>query len=205
VARVARLARFVGRPRVFFGPAIIGINGGEGVFFPPDGDGGEFDPEEDPGIGVFVDPEMELPEGTTIDPRVPYEAPAEDEEGNPIGYKYCRFLRVTNETDDTVTVFLKYRAKDPDSGDWVWVPSSPEDDPDDALTYDLEPGETIDLTDPDAENERICTTGIRFWAESDDTEYTIWKDRTLWVVPKDASRQRRYRSPVVQTFEFSIR
>jgi hypothetical protein len=173
------------------------------VFFPPDIDSdGAFDPEEDAGVGISVDPETDLPEDTPIDPRIPFEAPAVDDEGEPVPFQIFRYLRVTNETDDTITVFLRYRTQDED-GTWIWAPSPPGEE--DVLSYDIEPGETLDLTDPDLDDARIATSGIRFWAESEDTEYTMWKDQTLWVVPLDRDGKRRYRSPVIQTFHFTIR
>ncbi len=109
-----------------------------------------------------------------------------------------RYLRVANETDKPITVFVQYQTLN-DKNEWVWSAEG-----DDALPYQLQPGEVTDLAD---NGWRINAVSAHVWAKSDaGDEWVAFKNQELWLVPEqDADGNHVYQDPDVQVFDFTVR
>jgi hypothetical protein len=108
-----------------------------------------------------------------------------------------RFLRIYNATDGKLKVWVQYETKT-DAGDWVWSPAAP-GDPSQALSLEVNPGETVDLQDGDW---RLNARRVRIWARSDTGEWNRFRETDLWLVPEE---DHLYDAPEVQTFLFTVR
>jgi hypothetical protein len=108
-----------------------------------------------------------------------------------------RFLRVHNATDGKLKVWVQYETKT-DAGDWVWSPAAP-GDPDQALSFEVDPGATVDLQDGDW---RVNARRARIWAQSETGEWNRFRETDLWLVPET---DHVYEAPEAQTFLFTVR
>ena len=109
-----------------------------------------------------------------------------------------RYLRVANDTDKPVTIFVQYQALN-DQGDWVW---SGEDD--NALQFQLAPGEVTDLDD---NGWRINAASAHIWVKSESgDEWNTFKDKELWLVPEqDENGNHVYQDQGIQVFDYAVR
>jgi hypothetical protein len=111
-----------------------------------------------------------------------------------------RYLRVTNGTTEKLTVYVRVMTEN-DSHAWVWYPSAPGSDK--VLSYVLDAGQALTLTDGDWQ---VNGSRVRLWAQSASAEYAAYRDKDLWLVPEVAEDgDHGYFSPEVQTFEAAIR
>ena len=109
-----------------------------------------------------------------------------------------RYLRVANDTDKPVTIFVQYQALN-DQGDWVWS-----GDGDDALQFRLEPGEVTDLDD---NGWRINAASAHIWVKSENgDEWNTFKNQELWLVPEqDENGNHMYQDQGIQIFDYAVR
>jgi hypothetical protein len=109
-----------------------------------------------------------------------------------------RYLRVANDTDKPVTIFVQYQALN-DQGDWVWSGEA-----DDALQFQLQPGAVTDLDD---NGWRINTASAHIWVKSDNgDEWNTFKDQELWLVPEqDENGNHVYQDQGIQIFDYAVR
>jgi hypothetical protein len=112
-----------------------------------------------------------------------------------------RFLRISNATDQQITVHVQYRATT-QSGDVVWYPGDPADS-EQSITYEVGPGEVVDVYDNDW---RINADVVRVWAESSTKNWLEFKTKDLLLVPEtDEAGIHGYLDQQVQTFVLAIR
>jgi len=112
----------------------------------------------------------------------------------------CRYLRIKNDTQEKVTVYLQYRTWT-NRNEYKWYPGDPATS-DKVLVFEVEPGAETDLYH---DNWRINASRARLWAVgSDDSEWLDYKAQALWLVDKDADGQRTYRGAKMETFTFSL-
>ncbi len=71
------------------------------------------------------------------------------------------------------------------------------------LAFELEPGQSADLTDGDWE---VNGSRARLWAVSASREYANFRDSDLWLVPETNDEgYHGYEAAEIQTFEVAIR
>jgi hypothetical protein len=120
--------------------------------------------------------------------------------GGAPAWQTTRFLRVTNATAEKMTVYVQVKAQD-EEDQWVWFPTAPGGEQ--ALVYDLEPGQALTL---DNGEWQVNGSRVRVWAESPSQEYTEFRDKDLWLVPEtDDEGYHGYEAEDVETFELAIR
>jgi hypothetical protein len=111
-----------------------------------------------------------------------------------------RFLRVTNDMDQTVTLWVQICTKD-DQGGWTWLPDSPEQSSK-ALMYRLQPGQTTNLG---FQGQKLAGNRIRVWARWNGGEWNQYRDQDLWLVPEtDAAGNHVYVAPEMETFPLRL-
>jgi hypothetical protein len=110
-----------------------------------------------------------------------------------------RLLQVKNSTGEKVRLWVQYRTLNSD-GSWSWYPSAPGGD--DAVAFELEPGEETYLNDDDW---TLKAARVRIWAESDSgNEWLDYKDDDLWLVEEQPDGYRYYYADDMETFTFTI-
>jgi hypothetical protein len=109
-----------------------------------------------------------------------------------------RYLRVANDTDKPVTIFVQYQALN-DQGAWVW---SGQDD--EALQFQVAPGDVIDLDD---NGWRINAVSAHIWVKSDNgDEWNTFHNDMLWLVPEtDENGNHVYQDQGIQIFDYAVR
>jgi hypothetical protein len=108
-----------------------------------------------------------------------------------------RFLKVRNETDATLTVYVQFRT--PVDGAWKWLPDDPAASTE-ALSFDIEAGKEIDVTYKD---ERIAASRMRIWATSPTQQWLGYKTKDAWLVPeRTEDGEHVYTSSGVETYTF---
>jgi hypothetical protein len=111
-----------------------------------------------------------------------------------------RYLRVANGTNEKLTVYVQVKAEASDD-EWVWYPGEPGSDR--VLAYELEPGQTADLSDGDWQ---LNGSRVRLWAESVSHQYLTFRDQDLWLVPEtDNEDYHAYYASGIQTLDITIR
>ncbi len=122
------------------------------------------------------------------------------EEPDPTPWQTTRKLRVTNGTTEKLTVYVQVKTQNQDDR-WVWYPAKPGGD--EALAYELKPGQVAVLTDGDWE---VNGSRARVWAVSARREYATYRDKDLWLVPEtNGEGYHGYESTDLETFELTIR
>jgi len=114
-----------------------------------------------------------------------------------------RYLNIVNLSSSRTTIHVKYHAVD-QSGQWNWFPSAPDAD-DDALSFDLDPGQTAELWDGDW---HVYADKPRIWADSADGQNHWARYQTsdlLLVSEQDDQGQPSYLSPDIQTLSFGLK
>ncbi len=110
-----------------------------------------------------------------------------------------RVLKIRNETGDTLTVFLQFRA--PQEGGWVWIPDNPAETTD-ALSFEIEAGKELDVKHKD---ELVAASRMRIWASSPTQKWLQFKTKDCWLVPeKTEDGEHVYSAPTVETFTFNF-
>jgi hypothetical protein len=149
------------------------------------------------GVALTITPSEGELSVNASDPLVDVGSAGEEEE-RPAG----SHIRVVNDTKQKITVYLQYHTEDAD-GKEAWFPGEPDGNPDNALVYDLDPGETLELQDDDwtivADRARIWAKGAngRTW------EQFRTKDLPL-VLGRDADGDDD-NIPGIPTFDFTVR
>ncbi len=175
-----RLGGGIGRFRGGAG-ALPGIMGGMPTIFSP------VDADDPDGAALVM----------SVDPGS-VDAPADGQDDLP--WQTSRYIRVANATDEKITLYLQVKTQNEDE-DWVWFPAKP--GADEALAFDLSPGQAAELTDGDWP---INGSRIRVWAESKTRQYVAFRDKDLWLVPETNDEgYHGYEAADVQTFEVAIR
>jgi hypothetical protein len=113
-----------------------------------------------------------------------------------------RFLKIKNETTETLTVFVQYRTQ-VNGEQFVWLPTDPKKSSD-AIPLQVPPGKEVYA---EVAKKRILCSRARLWAKatSKGTEWLEYKDQDLWLVPevdKQNPREHVYFAPQTQTFRF---
>src|SRR5207247_1856310 len=132
---------------------------------------------------VVIPNDLEQPDGPCIAMTVDPGIGGNEEGGTPVAgedntppeeesktRQTRRLLRVINASKEKVTVYVQYLTQDED-GNWVWVPGEPGSD--EAVSYELEPGEAADLAD---DGWPINASKVRIWAQGESTKWEKFKD-----------------------------
>jgi hypothetical protein len=151
----------------------------------PDGPGPDDPGPDGPGPGP-EDPEVASQFGSLVATDLPLQN--------------TRKLLVVNNSKEKATVLVQYHGPT-EEGDWKWFPGEPGSDQ--TLTFEVEPGESIQVVDGDWP---IRADRVRVWATGEMTQWNQFKDRDLVLVPEvDDAGNRGYRALDVQTTVFAIR
>jgi hypothetical protein len=112
-----------------------------------------------------------------------------------------RYLRVKNETGQTLTFFVRYRTLNV-RDEWKWYPESQTGE-DQAVRFELEPGAEADL---EHEGFQINASRVRIWGELEDgQEIDDYKDQDLWLVPEiHGDDEHCYYADEMETFTFTF-
>jgi hypothetical protein len=113
-----------------------------------------------------------------------------------------RKLRLGNNSKNKVKFFVQYQTQN-GKGQENWYPARPNGEEENALQYELEPGQTIDVKDNDW---RVSANKVRIWARGGGQEWNRFKNRDLPVVPdKDPDgKAGSYKAPVPQNLNFIV-
>lgn len=114
-----------------------------------------------------------------------------------------RYLTITNLTSSKVTMNVKYHAVD-QAGAWKWFPSAPEVN-DDALSFELESGQGVELWDGDW---HVYADKARIWAtdSSGQRQWLRYKSQDVLLVSEtDDQGQPSYLSAEIQTLNFGLK
>jgi hypothetical protein len=110
-----------------------------------------------------------------------------------------RYLKIRNETDSTLTVYVQFRA--PDNGAWTWIPGDP-GKTSDALSFEIEAGKELDVQYKD---ERIAASRMRIWGTSPTYKWLTYKTKDIWLVPeKTEDGEHVYVASGVETYTFAF-
>ena len=110
-----------------------------------------------------------------------------------------RMLKIKNESDVPVKVFVQYREMV--SKKWQWLPSDPSQSSD-AVSYDLKPGQEMLA---EHQGKKVAASRVRIWVASEKAQWNDYKDADLWLVPEmDAQGQHRYLATEMKTFTFVV-
>lgn len=173
-----------------------GFGGGGGGF---GGGGGGFS-------GGFVSPAPVANSGFVGDspaPSTPVVAPtpapsetvAEDGEREQVFTR--RFLKVKNDSTESIKVFVQYRGMEEKK--WVWIPADPTESQD-ALVYDLKPGQEMYIIH---KGRKVEASRVRVWGVGEKANWFDYRDQDLWVVPEiDQRGEHRYQATQMGTFSF---
>ena len=114
--------------------------------------------------------------------------------------QFTRYLRVGNNTDQPVSLFLQYETASED-GTLQWVPGDPAQSTD-AEPFELQAGEVTDLFD---NGWRINASRVRIWAKAGDRDIVQFKTRDLWLVPEtDPQGAHVYNDQQIETAYFVV-
>jgi hypothetical protein len=114
-----------------------------------------------------------------------------------------RYLNLINLSRSKVTVYVQYHAVD-QQNNWAWFPADPAMS-DQALSFDLEPGQATETRDGDW---RIFADKARVWAVSADgqQQWVRYQKRDLLLVPEvDDQGQPGYVAPTIETVDFGVK
>lgn len=89
-----------------------------------------------------------------------------------------RFLKLRNNTKDTITVFLQYRFQTGEG--WAWTPIDPAKG-NDALSFEIEAGKDLDVKQME---EPIAASRMRIWATAPGFKWMRFKTKDIWLVPE---------------------
>lgn len=109
--------------------------------------------------------------------------------------QHRKYLKVANNTNDTLTVYVKYHTRNTE-GEWNWYPSPPGDNK--WATYTFKPGEASYLNHEDF---RINADRVRICAYNADRSRGIsaHQNRDLVLAPEDG-----YPSPYMTTLVYTL-
>jgi hypothetical protein len=108
-----------------------------------------------------------------------------------------RFVKVKNDTDAPMKVFLQFRGQVDKK--WAWLPADPSESKD-ALAYDLKPGQEMYL---DTKGSKVAASRVRIWGVAESQSWLDFRDQDLWVVPEmDQRGEHRYQATEMKTFTF---
>ncbi len=108
-----------------------------------------------------------------------------------------RYLKIRNETEGTLTVFLQFRA--PQAGAWTWVPADPAASTE-SLSFEIEAGKELDVTHKD---DMVAASRMRIWATSPTEKWLKYKAKDIWLVPeRTEDGEHVYIASGIETFSF---
>src|SRR5262245_5535428 len=126
--------------------------------------------------------------------------PASPESEPVVQMQTRRFLQVTNETGENLTVCVQYRTVT-DQNNWRWYPADPSASAE-ALVYELAPGATAYLED---EGWQIRASRVRIWAVAASGQaWMQYRGEDLWLVPETHNGIQCYPAPEMETFPFTF-
>lgn len=115
--------------------------------------------------------------------------------------QYERYLRLHNDTDEKITVYLRHHTEDV-TGQWDWVPEAPGPTATKWLAFEMQPNEVLE---PKLGEMFIAANRIRLYAESATKSWLNYKDQDYWLVPETTtSGEHLYYAPSRQTYQFYI-
>jgi hypothetical protein len=135
--------------------------------------------------------------------------PTLEEGGDPAGESLhvrqsARRLRLRNGSNKKVVFHVEYKA--PTEKDEVkWFPNrEPTGDKRKALTYEVEPGDTVDVED---NGWRVSAQKARIWADGDGRSWNQFKDKDLDLVPEkdEGGNESSYLAATPQNISFTVR
>jgi hypothetical protein len=139
------------------------------------------------------------------DAGVSYAAPAAApvayvEEQAAGAWQTCRYLRIKNNTDQKITVYLQYRTLT-DKNRYRWYPEDPQTATK-ALAFELAPGVETNLYH---DNWQIYACRVRLWAvAADGSEWLDYKGKDLWLIEDDGNGNRGYQADQIETYTFTF-
>jgi hypothetical protein len=108
-----------------------------------------------------------------------------------------RFLKVKNDADVAMKVFVQYRGFADKK--WAWLPADPSASQN-ALVYNLQPGQEA-LVEHDSQ--KVAASRVRVWAVAQGQNWLDYRDQDLWIVPEvDQRGEHRYLATEMKTFTF---
>jgi hypothetical protein len=120
---------------------------------------------------------------------------------DPQGRFTTRYLRVGNDTNEAVDIFVQYKTTT-EQGD-QWFPADPANS-DEAIGVSLAPGESADIKEGDW---RVNASAVRIWAKSPTREWNMFKTQDLPLVPEvdESGTDHAYLSNDLQVFNWTVR
>ncbi|MCI0641642.1 MAG: hypothetical protein L0Y72_27320, partial [Gemmataceae bacterium] len=113
-------------------------------------------------------------------------------------YFYEKNLKVKNDTKEKVQFLVLYHTMA--TGKWTWLPDMP-DSFQKVFSFELEPGAEFTLNDG---MNLLSANRMRLVARSATRSWTGYAENDLWTVDADASGERRYLAPAMETFTFYL-
>jgi hypothetical protein len=113
-----------------------------------------------------------------------------------------RYLRLFNDTPETVTFYLRFHSYDFTDG-WAWIPEPPVPTAEKWLAFELAAGEVLT---PRFMGQPIAANRIRLWTQSATRTWEQFRDEDFWLVPEVVmpSGEHLYYSYYRQTFTFRL-
>jgi hypothetical protein len=111
-----------------------------------------------------------------------------------VPYQYERYMTVKNGTQERARFSILLSDK---NGNWILGDGTAEK----ALIIELDPGQSYKLA---LGEQPLSAAKARIWASTQSRSYTEYRDNDLWLVGMDASYQRRYQAPAMETFTFNL-
>lgn len=111
-----------------------------------------------------------------------------------------RYLRVKNETESKLTVYVQYETMT-DEGKWIWFPGTPEKKQ--AIIFPLAAGGQAEVDD---DNFPINARRVRIWATAaDGKRLADYRNRDLWLVQENEGPNRTYAAPSAETYTYTFK
>lgn len=123
----------------------------------------------------------------------------EDEEPMLAVRQLRRHLRVKNDTDANLTVYVQYQSVKDEK--WSWLPARPGSD--EAVVFQIKAGGAVNL---DHDGTPIQANRVRIWAVSaDGRQIDEHRTNDLWLVDRNSRGERVYVAPIVETFNHTLK
>jgi hypothetical protein len=118
-----------------------------------------------------------------------------------------RYLRLRNNSQETITVWVQYHSRDQFGAWWEWKPADPGYS-DEAVSVEIAPGEAtyVELAGDD-EAEYLFANRVRLWGTTKSgKKYMKHAEKDLWLVPeKNSMRRHYYYAPSMGTYTYTFK
>jgi len=111
-----------------------------------------------------------------------------------VPFQYERFMTIKNATQERARFYVLLSDK---NGKWLMSDGTAES----AMVVELNPGQSYTLALGDRP---LAAAKTRIWASTRTRNFLDYQDNDLWLVEMDASNQRRYQAPALETFTFNL-